>query len=643
MEGGRSAVYLPRMQRGPFAGFYLVSELPVSSDGVQRWAARHADGRQGEVLLGSTELLETASKMPQGGPWGVILRGEDEAGAWVLFPGELTCSLTQLRAKISARAAFAIGHLLLEALDSVHDAGLHHGRLSPEWVGFDSEGVLRVRARPDHAETADIDASATPQDTDCWSVGGLVYFLLGGEWPPSEVVSLPDFGGMDAGRARLALSGLLRKNPRLRLKPARFARQAVAAALQDIESAEQELRSLLAAQGCGTALRDAAPVLPGGLGTDANRTLIEAFTRVVAPEANRGSSPEPRLVEDSAPENRSPIQIELALPVAEEAVSAESGAQEASVEDVPVEEEGRLEEPPTEGSEAEAIHEGSEAEATHEGSEAEEEPEPSSGQGEEEDSSPVAEEAASDEAEQPDIEEAPASSELQESNENFEEAQPSSTQAEAGDEAVEDARLGVLEEDGSEAQSPIRVQIALPQVAPESPKEPAQEVGKQPLEVEPFRMPLPEPAESMATESESASPVEESVPAGGLESDALPAPESELEPERSEAAPAVRIQLPDLAESPLWTRRCLPCQCQPQSNHWIPHRFPFLLLSFPRRLLMKRFSPRKNSTLCWPLRLMTSDWSQFRRSNPVHRQFQWKPKGSPAMNSQRSKRSRTGV
>ena len=100
MEGGRSAVYLPRMQRGPFAGFYLVSELPVSSDGVQRWAARHADGRQGEVLLGSAELLETASKMPQGGPWGVILRGEDDAGAWVLFPGELTCSLTQLRAKI---------------------------------------------------------------------------------------------------------------------------------------------------------------------------------------------------------------------------------------------------------------------------------------------------------------------------------------------------------------------------------------------------------------------------------------------------------------------------------------------------------------------------------------------------------------
>ena len=163
----------------------------------------------------------------------------------------------------------------------------------------------------------------------------------------------------------------------------------------------------------------------------------------------------------------------------------------------------------------------------------------------------MAEEAASDEAEQPDIEEAPASSELQESKENFEEAQPSSTQAEAGDEtvegAVEDARLGVLEEDGSEAQSPIRVQIALPQVAPASAKEPAQEVGKQPLEVEPFRMPLPEPAESMATESASASPVEESVPAGGLESDALPAPKSELEPERSEAAPAVRIQLPDLA------------------------------------------------------------------------------------------------
>ena len=87
MEGERTGVYLPGMERGPFAGFYLVSELPAASEGVHRWAVRHADGRLGEVLFGSEELLETASKMPQGGPWGIVLTGSDDAGGWVLLPG----------------------------------------------------------------------------------------------------------------------------------------------------------------------------------------------------------------------------------------------------------------------------------------------------------------------------------------------------------------------------------------------------------------------------------------------------------------------------------------------------------------------------------------------------------------------------
>ena len=167
------------MQRGPFAGFYLVSALPSPAGGAERWAARHSDGRQAEVLFGDESLVQAASKLPQGGPWGVILTGKDEAGFWVLIPGDLLCSLTQLRGKISARAAFVVGHLILEALDAVHDAGEHHGRLAPEHVGFDSDGVLRVRARPDVAPTEDIESTALPQDTDCWAVGGLIHFALG--------------------------------------------------------------------------------------------------------------------------------------------------------------------------------------------------------------------------------------------------------------------------------------------------------------------------------------------------------------------------------------------------------------------------------------------------------------------------------
>ena len=60
---------------------------------------------------------------------------------------------------------------------------------------------------------------------------------------------MPDFEGMDASRARLALAGLLRSNSKLRLKPARFARQAVGAAIQEIEEAESDLVRLLIGQG----------------------------------------------------------------------------------------------------------------------------------------------------------------------------------------------------------------------------------------------------------------------------------------------------------------------------------------------------------------------------------------------------------
>lgn len=515
MEGGRLGVYLPGMERGPFAGFYLVSELPSSGEGVQRWAVRHSDGRLGEVLFASGAVLETASKMPQGGPWGVVLTGEDDQGGWILLPGELTCSLTQLRAKISARGAFALGHLLLEALDSVHDAGEHHGGLSPEWVGFDSEGVLRVRARPDASGVTDIDESASPQDTDCWSVGGLIYFLLGGDWPPTEAVSMPDFGGMDASRARLALSGLLRKNPRLRLKPARFARQAVAAALQDIEAAEEELRALLAEHGCGGALRDTAPVLPTGLDSDANQALIQAFTKAVAPGALDTRPPEPLPIEEPKTENRSPIQIELALPAAESLDDDPREKEDSSPSDDPV-------------------PEPEEAEVLEEGSLDEEGPEQDASDSEE---API-EETQPAELEEDSLKEPPVEPEeeiLEEEEDSLEEpsVEPESDSSEDSTTASEHLE-DPLEAEPSDS-SPIRLQIALPQEEPTPAATPEVEVGKQPLEVEPFRMPLPEPAapdnDPPAVEADSPKPV-----AIEKQTEAPSAPEQ------------VRIQLPPLEE-----------------------------------------------------------------------------------------------
>ncbi len=197
------------MERGPFAGFYLLSELPSRSGEAKRWASRHSGGELGEVLLGDSALIEAAQGFPQGGPWGDLLWGEDDHGAWVLLPGELFCSLAQLQSRLSASAAFLVGHLILEALESVHGSSNTHGHIAPENIGFDARGVLRVRARPGSPAIRDLSPDADPKATDCWAVGGVIHFLLGGEWPPVAGASMPEFEGMDAMRAKLALSGFL--------------------------------------------------------------------------------------------------------------------------------------------------------------------------------------------------------------------------------------------------------------------------------------------------------------------------------------------------------------------------------------------------------------------------------------------------
>jgi len=401
-------VYLPTMQRGPFAGFYPVSQLPSLPGEPERWAGRHSDGKLGEILLGDSALIDKASVLPQGGPWGVVLTGEDQDGAWVVLPGELVCSLTQLRGKLNARAAFLVGYLILEALEPVHREAKSHGRIAPEHIGFDAQGVLRVRARPGSPEVADLVLDADPIATDCWAVGGVIHNLLGGEWPPVPGAELPEFEGMDAGRAKLALSGLLRSSPRLRLTPAQFARQAVGAALQDIDGAQEDLAEALSSHGVGNLLRDQAPVLPSGLDDEGNRALIEAFTKAVAPGGPARKPPPAHPSEEAA----SPVQIDLA-PVLSEEAPLEEGATEQ------------------------------------------------------------------EEAQQEDAADAPQEEEAQEQEEASQE------EVQEQDEAIDD----------EEAQRPLRIQMPVvdkPKTAivPKDHPEP----DDSPLEIEPFRMPLPEPS-----------------------------------------------------------------------------------------------------------------------------------------------------
>ena len=243
------------MSRGPYQGYHLIAQLPPAPDGAERWSARTSDGDSAEVILGGEDLERWVAELPSGGPWVTVSSGRDDGHSWALIPDPHARNFLQLR-PAPAHIAVAATREVLVALDRLHRDGRHHGRLHPAGVGFDAEGQLKIRPLYHEPPLADPDGRPADAATDCWLVGGLLVYLLGGSWPP-ERRDTSDFEttGVNAQRLALLVSGLMRDQRRWRLQPARKAYQAATAVIRDIP----DLADLLTSAARGEFQRAALP------------------------------------------------------------------------------------------------------------------------------------------------------------------------------------------------------------------------------------------------------------------------------------------------------------------------------------------------------------------------------------------------
>ncbi len=226
------------------------ARLSAQVDGVQRWSARGPQGQRAELLVGGEALARRVQALPWGGPFlRVELRGHR-----VLSPDPLRVALAALPRPLPAPLAFAIALLIAEALRPVHARGQAFLALHAETIGFDPQGVLRLRPAlhlPPSAEPRGLEAGAA---TDCRELGLLLMGLL--DAPVAMPLELPRIQGLEQRRAHLVLSGLLRERQRLRLSPARAAVQALRALFSASElDPDQVLAGWLQEQGLGVALR----------------------------------------------------------------------------------------------------------------------------------------------------------------------------------------------------------------------------------------------------------------------------------------------------------------------------------------------------------------------------------------------------
>ena len=246
---------------GPIGGFHVVGELPSGDGERARRSARHPDGRAAQVVLGGPDLLREAASLPRGGAWAELIWGRGRHGAWVLIPEDRQIALPTLRHNAQPSVAFAIGQLLLEALEPLHEQAGWHGRLDPSGIGFDLEGRLRILPSLHGERIADPSGEAPSPALDCWLVASIMIYLLGQDFPAAAgVPSGLSLEGMDDARGRLLLGGLCRTRPLFRLTPAKAARQALVAVFQGRADAEEDLKELLDLAGLGQTLRHTGDV-----------------------------------------------------------------------------------------------------------------------------------------------------------------------------------------------------------------------------------------------------------------------------------------------------------------------------------------------------------------------------------------------
>ncbi|MCB9794921.1 MAG: hypothetical protein H6741_19625 [Alphaproteobacteria bacterium] len=233
------------------------AQAPLSSEleGVLRWSALAEGGATGELLRGPRAWMQRALSLPNQGAFVEVKATSIEGWVQLWCPDPIALSAADLVGALSGPAALALTCLAAEALRPLHDQGAHHGALSPERIGFDAEGVLRIRPALHRPPLTEPDGAEGGRATDCLALGRLLRGLLGGSFE-DDAAPLPALSGVGSARAPLLLAGLNRAHPKLRIQPAAGVIQATAALLRgEAADGEAELRALLRARGLGDALR----------------------------------------------------------------------------------------------------------------------------------------------------------------------------------------------------------------------------------------------------------------------------------------------------------------------------------------------------------------------------------------------------
>ncbi len=187
----------------------------MPSTTVELWTAIGPLG-VADVYVGPASLAERAAALPVWGPFPPIQSGRTSGGrVYVAVPGTLTRDLEDLREGLPPAAIAAFAWHLTAALAEIHEHGGAHGCLHPSFVGLDARGRLAVRPALASPLPTEPDPGASAQATDCLQLG--------------ELLAVLGLERLDDPGIPLLRAGLGRDRARLRMSPARAARQALAA------------------------------------------------------------------------------------------------------------------------------------------------------------------------------------------------------------------------------------------------------------------------------------------------------------------------------------------------------------------------------------------------------------------------------